>query len=83
MPPDEPAVSPYPHGIDSYVVTRDGLHGKREHWMPGNVRRGTGPREKRPFDSEQDAAEALGERAGRAYQCSICEKWHLASEPKQ
>lgn len=68
--------------IESYVVRRDGLDGKREHWKPGNTRRGTGPTEKRSFDSEAEAqtfADASNWPQGTVYQCSICEKWHLSS----
>lgn len=70
---------------DSYVVSLYGLDGKREHWMPGNRRRGTGPREKRPFESEAEArafADASNWPQGEVYRCSICEKWHL-SKPRR
>lgn len=66
----------------SYVVRRDGIDGQREHWMPGNFRRGTGPREKRGYDTEQEAREHLN-GSGSVYQCPICDKWHRASEPKR
>lgn len=69
----------------SYVVSLYGLDGKREHWMPGNRRKGTGPTEKKPFDTQAEAqafADASSFPQGEVYQCSICAKWHL-SKPKR
>jgi hypothetical protein len=71
--------------LDSYIVSLFGLDGKREHYMPGNRRRGTGVREKRPFDTEAEAR-AFIEVSGwpnRIYQCSICGKWHTAKPARQ
>lgn len=70
---------------DSYIVSLYGLDGKRQHWMPGNRRRGTGPREKRSFPTEADASTFAAEhcRVGTTvYRCSICGDWHTAS-PKR
>lgn len=67
----------------SYIVERYGLEGLREHWMPGNYRRGSGPREKRPFDNESDGRCFLIEQGygpeWSVYPCSICHKYHVAS----
>lgn len=70
--------------LRSTVVTRFGLDGRREHWMPGNRRRSTGAREKRRYTSEQEAREAMEINlpGGSYYQCSICSDWHIAS-PKR
>ena len=70
---------PYAAAIESFVVVRDGLQGKREHWVPGNFRRGTPPREKRAFATAKAALEALRDRPGKVYTCSICDRWHIAS----
>ena len=68
---------------DSYIVSLYGLDGKREHWMPGNRRRGTPAREKRRHATEADARAAMERnfpaKNGRVYQCSICGDWHIAS----
>lgn len=72
--------------IDSYVVERDGLVGVREHWMPGNYRRGTPAREKRPFENEPDARAFLIEHGHgpdwRIYRCHVCSKYHV-SKPER
>lgn len=66
----------------SFVVSLYGIEGKREHWIPGNRKRGTEAHEKRGFANEE---EALGhikihfKGRGTTYQCSICGKWHTAS----
>ena len=75
-----------PEKLDSYVVHLYGLDGKREHWMPGNRKRGLGPREKKPFDTEEEAKAFLvkhGHTGFTTYQCSICHKWHTASPPRR
>lgn len=70
----------------SHVVSKYGLEGVREHWMPGNFRRQLPAREKRPFESEADARAFLVEHGHgpdwSAYVCHVCEKWHVAS-PKR
>lgn len=68
--------------LDSYIVSHFGLDGKREHYMPGNRRKGIGIREKRGFASEEAARRFLvdhGLKRMRVYRCSICDQWHTAS----
>ena len=62
--PLSPASQRPPLG-DSFIVSKFGLDGVRQHYMPGNRRTGAGMREKRPFDTEDDATDfivALNER---------------------
>lgn len=71
----------------SFIVDKFGLGGKREHWVPGNRKKGTGPKPKRAFSSESDARAHLIER-GRGldwavYRCSMCEKFHIASPTRR
>lgn len=70
---------------DNSIVSRFGLDGKRQHWVPGNRRRGTGATEKRPFASEEAARTFIDQQRRQgftAYLCEICERWHIAS-PKR
>ena len=76
--------------IKSYVVTLYGIEGQRQHFMPGNRRKGTGVREKKPFDTEEEALAFIAKqegdgwpRGGVAYLCSLCGKWHTASPPRR
>lgn len=70
--------------LKSFIVSHFGLDGKREHWMPGNRRKGTEPREKVSYASEEEARQAMEKNlpGGSYYQCSICNAWHIAS-PKR
>lgn len=71
---------------DSYIVSLYGLDGKREHWMPGNHRTGQGPREKRPFSSEEAALAFVTKNSrpnSTVYQCGVCGFWHTASPKRQ
>lgn len=72
---------------DSFIVRLFGLDGLREHWMPGNRRRGTPAREKRRFDTEAEAQAFLEAhprmKGGSVYQCGICDQWHTASPERR
>lgn len=75
--------------IKSHVVSLYGIDGLREHYMPGNRRKGTGVREKKAFESEAEARAFLEAHRGRwdgpsgsVYVCGVCGKWHTAS-PKR
>lgn len=70
---------------DSFIVSHYGLDGLREHFMPGNRRRGTGIRTKRSFEGRPEAQAFLDRRGWKdnvIYRCSVCGAWHTAS-PKR
>lgn len=70
---------------DSFIVSKYGLDGLRQHWIPGNRRRNLPPREKRQFATRVAALAwiAANPNAGaprglHCYRCWICGQWHLS-----
>lgn len=71
----------------SWIVSHYGLDGAREHWVPGNRRRGTEAKEKRAFQTREEAEAFIADRSHPqkpsfrgemgAYQCSVCGAWHI------
>jgi hypothetical protein len=71
----------------SYIVALYGLEGKREHWVPGDRRRGKPATEKRAFASEAEAQAFIDDRphlqkpsyrgAMGPYRCSVCNFFHI------
>lgn len=72
--------------LDSFVVSFYGLEGiKRQHWIPGNRRRGLGIREKRHYHTQEEALarSAHVNPGARAYQCGVCGFWHATSRKRR